>query len=483
MKTGHSSIILWKNNMEIVTSALGNSYIYEQRTGYISLVPGSYMSKNNPASYYSEKIKYLTRFGLISDDSKSEFKYKLLETEDIKDALINTHQIIFEVTDKCNLDCYYCGYGHFYENHDLRKNQDMSFDAFKTLYNYLDEIWEKNNYKGCTYLRISFYGGEPLCNFPFIKKAVEYVTNNPIKNKRIVYSMTTNAVLLDRYMDFLVDNNFEILISLDGDKYNDSYRIFKNGRSSFDTVISNVDKLHQYYPDFFTRNVKFNSVLHNRNSVKDANSFIFKRYQKYPMTNELNVFGIAESKRAEFRKMFHSKTKEFSLMTTDERKEYESQSPFMHNCEKWVFNTLMKAYSLSLLDALSENYAVPSKTNLGIPTQTCIPFSRKIFVSVDGRLFPCERIGNEFDFGKIHDGNVEINFEGILCRYNQLFTKYINICKKCKAKDFCSVCVVSDINGYEVCSKTRPRNIKEFISFFEMNPNILQDIIKTVSII
>ena len=162
---------------------------------------------------------------MISDDSKSEFKYKLLETEDIKDALINTHQIIFEVTDKCNLDCYYCGYGHFYENHDLRKNQDMSFDAFKTLYNYLDEIWGKNNYKGCTYLRISFYGGEPLCNFPFIKKAVEYVTNNPIKNKRIVYSMTTNAVLLDRYMDFLVDNNFEILISLDGDKYNDSYRI------------------------------------------------------------------------------------------------------------------------------------------------------------------------------------------------------------------------------------------------------------------
>lgn len=230
--------------MEIITAASGNSYIYEQRTGYISLVPSSYMSKGTLSSYYSDKIKYLTKFGLISNKSELEFKYKLLEKKDIKNALINTHQIIFEVTDKCNLNCYYCGYGHFYDNYNARENQDMSFDSFKTLYNYLKDIWITSNNKGCTYLRISFYGGEPLCNFSFIKKAVDYVKNNPIKNKRIVYSMTTNAVLLEQYMDFLVKNNFEILISLDGNKYNDSYRVFKNGNSSFDTVISNIDKLY-----------------------------------------------------------------------------------------------------------------------------------------------------------------------------------------------------------------------------------------------
>lgn len=470
--------------MEIVTSASGNNYIYEQRTGYISLVPSSYMSKSNKSSYYSEKIKYLTRHGLITVDPEAEFKYKLLETKDITDALINTHQIIFEVTDKCNLDCYYCGYGHFYDNHDARENQDMPFDSFKTLYNFLNELWINSNNKGCTYLRISFYGGEPLCNISFIKKAIDYVKNNPIKNKRIVYSLTTNAVLLDQYMDFLVDNNFEILISLDGNKYNDSYRVFKNGKSSFETVISNIDKLYHSYPDFFAQNVKFNSVLHNRNSVKEANSYIFRRYQKYPMTNELNVFGIAKSKRTEFSKMFHSKTKEFSLMTTDERKEYENQSPFMHNCEKWVFNTLMKTYSANLLDVFSDDYVnTQTSNNLEIPTQTCIPFSRKIFVSVNGCLFPCERIGNEHDFGKIHDDKVEINFKEIIKTYNKLFSKYAKFCKGCKAKDFCSVCVVSDINGYELCSRTKPRNIKEIISFFETNPNILRKTIKTISII
>lgn len=230
----------------------------------------------------------------------------------------------------------------------------------------------------------------------------------------------------------------------------------------------------------YAQNVKFNSVLHNRNSVKEANSFIFKRYKKYPMTNELNVFGIAKSKRSDFMKIFNSKIKEFSLMTDDEKKEYKNQSPFMHNCEKWAFYTFMRTYSVNLLNALSERYVIK---NLEILTKTCIPFSRKIFVSVNGGIFPCERIGNEFDFGRIYDGKVEINFDRIISHYNQLFERYANICNVCKAKDFCSVCIVSDINGYETCNQIKPRNIAEYISFFETNPTILRNLIKTVSII
>ena len=469
--------------MEIITSASGSKYIYEQRTGYLSLVPSSYMSHENNSSYYSQKAKYLSHLGLIDED-RQVYNYRLLESRDIKEAINNTHQIIFEVTDKCNLDCYYCGYGHFYDNYDARENQDMPFDVFKTLYNYLKNLWENSSNKGCTFLRISFYGGEPLCNFPLIKEAVDYVKNNPIKNKRIIFSMTTNAVLLDKYMEFLVDNDFEILVSLDGNKYNDSYRVFKNGKCSFDTVIANVDKLYRVYPTFFIRNVKFNSVLHNRKSVKEASDYIFARYQKQPMTNELNVFGIAKSKRSEFLKIFHSKTKEFSLMSDNEKREYQNQSPDIHRYEKWAFNTLMRTYSTSLLEALSEPFVrTKNHEDLEIPTKTCIPFSRKIFISVNGNIFPCERIGNEFDFGRISDGKVEIDIDCVVSQYNQILKEYERICTGCKAKDFCSVCVVSDLNGYEICNRTKPRNIAEFITFFEKEPDILRNIIRTVSII
>lgn len=42
--------------------------------------------------------------------------------------------------------------------------------------------------------------------------------------------MTTNAILLDRYMDFLAENEFRLLISLDGDEKGQSYRVDTKGK-------------------------------------------------------------------------------------------------------------------------------------------------------------------------------------------------------------------------------------------------------------
>lgn len=345
--------------MEIVTSSKGSRYVYERETGYISLLPSSLGNVNSDEELvlsYSDKINYLQKHAIIRTGTNTTNNYRMLKKEDITEAIINTHQIILEVTERCNLNCYYCGYGQFYDNHDARHDKDLDFERFTTLYDYLKSLWASVDRKGSSFLRISFYGGEPLCNFQFIHNAVSYVNNNPIKNKRIVYSMTTNAVLLDKYMDFLVKNEFEVLISLDGDKSNDSYRIFKNGNESYDIVISNIDKLYELYPSFFKSNVKFNSVIHDRNSIMNAYDFIFERYQKRPMTNELNVFGISKSKRAEFVKMFHSKSVEFNKMTEAEKEKYESQSPYLNLYTKWVFTNLMNDYSMNILDSLSLDY-------------------------------------------------------------------------------------------------------------------------------
>ena len=91
-------------------------------------------------------------------------------------------------------------------------------------------------------------------------------------------------------MAFLVENEFEMLISLDGNRNNDSYRMFKTGKASFDKVVANVDRLYSKYPSYFKDKVNFNSVLHDRNSMQEADDFIYSRYGKHPMTNELNVF-------------------------------------------------------------------------------------------------------------------------------------------------------------------------------------------------
>ena len=52
--------------------------------------------------------------------------------------------------------------------------------------------------------------------------------------------MTTNAMLLDRYLDYLVEKGFHLLVSLDGDKDGDSYRVDKSGNSSVERVMRTV---------------------------------------------------------------------------------------------------------------------------------------------------------------------------------------------------------------------------------------------------
>ena len=106
------------------------------------------------------------------------------------------------------------------------------------------------------------------------------------------------------------------------------------------------------------------------------------------------------------------------------KREYQNQSPDIHRYEKWAFNTLMRTYSTSLLEALSEPFVrTKNHEDLEIPTKTCIPFSRKIFISVNGNIFPCERIGNEFDFGRISDGKVEIDIDCVVSQYNQILKR------------------------------------------------------------
>ncbi|MDE6227723.1 MAG: radical SAM peptide maturase [Muribaculaceae bacterium] len=470
--------------MEIIT-VNNSTYIYDRISGYISLQPNSPLINEElckPTDYAKKKYEYLCKFKLIN--CETELSPNLLSKKDLEDAILNTHQIIFEVTDKCNLNCFYCGYGHFYNNYDRREDNDFPFKRFLSIYNFFKNIWNKTSYTGSSYLRISFYGGEPLCNFDFIKQVVEFLKKNPLPNKIITYSMTTNAVLLNKYMDFLVENDFDILISLDGDRHNNSYRVFHNGLESFDIVTSNLDILQKKYPLFFSKRIKFNSVLHNRNSVVEATSFISKQYGKKPMTNELNIYGIAEGKIKEFQTIFHSKGKEFRKMSIENQKFLTNESPFLQHYKKWIFQSLLKTYSNDLHNVLSNDYYTDfiSKARI-LPTNTCIPFSRKIFVSVTGKIYPCERIGNEIEFGDISDNGVNIDYEGILSFYNRILKNYIPLCRKCKAHDYCSVCVASDLKGDSECKKIEPRNIKEIINYFYENPIQLRTIMESLIVL
>ena len=65
---------------------------------------------------------------------------------------------------------------------------------------------------------LSFYGGEPFCNFDLIEKSTKYF-DHLFCGKYKTYSMTINATLLNKKnLEFLDKFEFKLMISLDGNK-------------------------------------------------------------------------------------------------------------------------------------------------------------------------------------------------------------------------------------------------------------------------
>jgi uncharacterized protein len=62
----------------------------------------------------------------------------LINGKIIKNNLINLKNIVFEVTEKCNLNCKYCGLSdQLYQKYDVRKNRDLPFKKAQMIIDYL----------------------------------------------------------------------------------------------------------------------------------------------------------------------------------------------------------------------------------------------------------------------------------------------------------------------------------------------------------
>lgn len=367
---------------------------------------------------------------------------KRISKKDIEHNLLNLQQITFEVTDACNLECKYCGYGDLYYGYDKRDTVYMKFEQAKKILDYLFDIWSSANTdsaKQKTY--ISFYGGEPLMNMKLIKQIVEYVENSDI-SRNFIFSMTTNAMLLDKYMDYLVEKKINLLISLDGDEKGNSYRVTKSGDNSFKHVFANVKLLQQRYPDYFIESVNFNSVLHNRNGVEVTHEFIKKEFGKQPTIAELNNSSIQPEKVEEFLRTYQNF--EESLLSSEN---YQKISEDMFISEPNTSDLLkyLHNYSGNVFKNYNHLFIDRSKLEI-IPTGTCVPFAKKMFITVNGKILQCERIDHDFTLGDITEAGVNLDIDNIVNQFNIYLEKLKKQCDLCFRKEACAQCLFYIVN-------------------------------------
>lgn len=142
--------------------------------------------------------------------------------------------ISLAVAQKCNLGCTYC-YAQQGEFGGAAKNMPLAtaIDAIDLL---LRDVapGEKVN--------IAFLGGEPLINRDVVRRATEYAAE---RSAAATFSITTNGTLLrEDDAEFFERHAFAVTISIDGiGAAHDAQRPFKNGRGSYDALMTRVEPL------------------------------------------------------------------------------------------------------------------------------------------------------------------------------------------------------------------------------------------------
>ena len=337
--------------------------------------------------------------------------------------------MIFEVTEGCNLRCKYCAFSDLYNNKE-RGSRNLPYSYACSLLNYLFTLWEDSSVRDTpTSTVISFYGGEPLLNFSLIEEIVEYIENRKNNiNRKFSYSITTNAVLLPLYIDFFVKNNFNIMISLDGDECSDSYRIDIKGRPSFNQVYQNIKKIESLYPDFYSEHISFNAVLTNRNSYEGIVSFFQDEFGKIPHISALSTSNVNPLSREKYEQIRNRAQPDNSVLPF-------SVSPSFQLFKK-EFELKSGNYYYDFNELLYNRYRQDK-----VFTGTCFPFSKKLYLTVEGKILQCERISYEHHLGFVNESEVHLDFNEVVRLHNAAIKKYSANCKKCQIRYTCPQCI------------------------------------------
>lgn len=219
---------------------------------------------------------------------------------------------------------------------------------------------------------------------------------------------------------FLKKHNVYITVSMDGPKeINDRFRKNKHGIGSFDIVKRNLTTIFKVMPRYYKNNISINAVITPLSKISSIKEFF------------LNEMKIKESRLS-----MSSVNKEGLELVFDEI-QASSNSDYQLIIDKEkdaLLNAHKKIYSnKSVLPSVYHHFG------------PCVPVAKKLFVSTEGKLYPCEKVCELNDICCIGDVKNGINYESVYTVVN-IGAIDEDKCKRCWAIRYCNMCI-ADIAG------------------------------------
>lgn len=392
---------------------------------------------------------------------------------------INTHvnMITLELTERCNLRCKYCIYQDSNSTYRGFGSRDMTFETAKGAIDLLVE--HSAEVELDKKLILTFYGGEPLFQFDLIKKCVEYAESQNVKHEWL-FSITTNCTLLnDEMIDYFAKKGFTLTASIDGDKeLHDANRVYQNGSGSFDLAIKNLEKAALAYKENNVEGprISINSVIASPNDFEglDRMQNFFSSLKWLPEDARI-TWSYAQSDSIKTKEEIEREIARIELgnaIDLDPITEWHYKN--LPSSEHTLFTREGEMRSLM---AIQDRRITEKPMTIAPLNACCIPGSRRIYVTVDGRLKVCERLGESPDVGSVAGGP---NFAAIKHYYfDDYIEKSLPYCKECWTVQMCGICYMYCYNsdGVDIdkkrvaCAKIRFIHERSLIRYHDLLEN------------
>ena len=331
--------------------------------------------------------------------------------------------LILQVTQKCNFRCKYCHFSTDEEGYHEHNYASMDWEtARKAIDFFAERTRDQRN------ISIVFYGGEPLLELELLYKCIEYC-NRKFFGKKLNYFLTTNAELLTiENAKFLLENNVSITVSIDGPKeiHDKNRKRAGDGSGTFDKIYDNLRRIKCALPNHYKK-IKFNCVIDPASDCKCIDEFFSSNMFKdsYVATN---LMSPADTKKLYLSKEYIKNEKKSKLLFLLARANIYRESQITTTARNFFDNFYMFE---SRFDTLGK---IPNTSGHAGP---CKPGVNKLFVSVSGKFYICEKARD--DSNALCIGSLEYGFDiqkikeicSYMCR---------DRCKNCWNIHNCNVC-------------------------------------------
>lgn len=199
---------------------------------------------------------------------------------------------VLVVTLRCNQGCVYC---HASREEMQSTARDMSLEtAERSIQTALQSP--------APAVTFEFQGGEPLANWPVVRRVVERAKElGRAAGKTVLFSLVSNLSLMDdEKLEFIVEHGVQVCTSLDGPQdLHDANRPFGAGSSHAETVRW-MERINAAYrdrgldPDLYGVEALLTVTQRSLTRAKDIVDEYAKRNLKALFVRPLNPFGFAQ---------------------------------------------------------------------------------------------------------------------------------------------------------------------------------------------